>query len=341
MQIIINAGGSGTRLWPLSTKSKPKQFNSIIDNEELLIKTLKRIPFSINHSQLWITTNVTYNTVVKELIKSDFENVNVLLEPSRRDTYAAVLAHSAVVASKTTRNETLIYLSSDHYINPLIDLNNFQHTLDIVDNAIKMNHFPIILPATKPAYPATGYGYIKTKSQKDFTINPVLEFKEKPNLSQAEQFIRSGEYLWNLGYFAFNFETLSELIKELDPQSYIAIENIYKKGFIDESDYNLIPKNSFDFAVLEKTSNLGTIDMNISTWDDIGNYQSVYNYIKNPTQFIEIGGEGNKAKLTTSKPIAFVGVSNLLVVENENGIIIVDPNNLDGIKSVSEMFDKE
>jgi mannose-1-phosphate guanylyltransferase len=344
MQIIINAGGSGTRLWPLSTKAIPKQFSNILDNESLIQKTISRLIDFVPYNDIWVTTNVKHINLAKNNLGSEFIQDHILTEPSRRDTYAAVIAHAAVVASKTSRQESLIFISSDHYYNPLVDQKNFNSTLSILDKNIKTNQYSIILPATKPYFPSTNYGYIKSQSPSTDSITPVLEFKEKPNSTLAQSFFESGQYLWNLGYFAFNFDSLSNIVAQLDPISHLAIESIYTKGIITDDDYNKIKVDSFDFAVLEKCQNLGVIDMNLTTWDDIGSFETIYNYLpdsKDNTYVQEVGGSNNKVKTSTNTKVAFVGVSNLLVIENENGILIIDPNKTEGIKTISNLFDKE
>jgi mannose-1-phosphate guanylyltransferase len=342
MQIIINAGGFGTRLWPLSTKSKPKQFANIIDNESLIQKTFFRLNKHFKSDTIWVTTNCTHKQTVIDQLGPNFESKHILTEPERRDTFAAVIAHAAIVASKTNENETLVYISSDHYFDPTIDLHNFNQTLLKVDQGIQTNQYQIILPATKPYFASTSYGYIKFDTQSELDINPVLEFKEKPNLKTAQQFLKSKEYYWNLGYFAFKYSSLIKILSEYYPELVEVVETIRSKGTIELVDYQKITKTSFDFAILEKVKSLGVIDMKLTTWDDIGNFETVYNYI--PVQddsdyLFQVNGNGNKVKLHTTKKVAFVGVSNLLFIENEYGTLIIDPKNCSEIKQVSSWFD--
>jgi mannose-1-phosphate guanylyltransferase len=343
MQIIINAGGSGTRLWPLSTKSTPKQFAKIIDNESLLQKTYFRLAQSHSNSNIWVTTNSSHAEVVKNQLGPNFIDNNILTEPQRRDTFAAVIAHAAIVASRTNVDETLVYISSDHYIDPTIDLVNFDNTLQEVDSCIQSNQYPIVLPATKPYFASPAYGYIKFDTKSQSRINPVLEFKEKPNLETAKKFLESGQYYWNLGYFAFKYSSLLSIINEYYPETKKVLDTIYSKGVIELEDYEMINKESFDFAILEKIQNIGVIDMKLTSWDDIGNFDTVYNYLPTNEQsqeFIQVGGDGNKIKTTGNKKIAFVGVSNLMFVESEHGTMIIDPTKSNGIKDVAAWFDK-
>jgi mannose-1-phosphate guanylyltransferase len=343
MQIIINAGGSGTRLWPLSTKSNPKQFAKIIDNESLLQKTYFRLSQSHNNSNIWVTTNQAHKEIVKLQLGPNFIDNNILTEPQRRDTFAAVIAHAAIVASRTNVDETLVYISSDHYIDPTKDLVNFDNTLHEVDSCIQSNLYPIVLPATKPYFASPAYGYIKFDTASKSRINPVLEFKEKPNQQVAQEFINSGQYYWNLGYFAFKYSSLLNILQEFYPETKKVLDTIFYKGVIELEDYQQIEKESFDFAILEKIKDIGVIDMKLASWDDIGNFDTVYNYLPANEQnheFIQVGGDGNKIKTLGNKKIAFVGVSNLMFVESEHGTMIIDPANSNGIKDVAAWFDK-
>jgi mannose-1-phosphate guanylyltransferase len=344
MQIIINAGGDGTRLWPLSTKKNPKQFAPITDHESLLQKSFFRLIKNYRSDQIWVTTNQRHQTLVIDQLGPNFTGNNVLTEPERRDTFAAVIAHSAVVAAKTSKQETLTFISSDHYIDNTVDYQNYIETFALIDQEIQKGSYKIILPATKPYYPATGYGYIKFDTKSNQKTNAVLAFKEKPNQATAEKFLASGDYFWNLGYFAFTYETLEKIIAELYPEVSPVLESIYQKGLITEEDYAKIPKDSFDFAVLEKSSGLATIDMNLTSWDDLGSFEVVYGYLEeqeNNASFMQVDGSGNKVKSTSTRPIALAGVSNLMVIENENGLLIIDPKKSSSkVKEIANWFDK-
>jgi mannose-1-phosphate guanylyltransferase len=344
MQIIINAGGDGTRLWPLSTKKVPKQFSTIIDNETLVQKTYFRLLRNYRSDQIWLTTNQKHRVLVTDQLGPNFQGNNILTEPERRDTFAAVIAHSAVVASKTSRDETLIFISSDHYIDNSVDYENYINTFPIVNDAINKGIYDIVLPATKPYYPATGYGYIKFDTTSKEIVNPVITFKEKPTTALAEKFLASGDYYWNLGYFAFNYNTLEKLVCSLYPDLKVILEDIFNTGEISLENYSKIEKTSFDVAVLEKAKNLGTIDMNLNTWDDLGSFETVMGYLpdrENDEMFYQTDGSGNRIRSDGSKPIAFAGVSNLLLVESANGILIIDPKKSSSkVKEIASWFDK-
>ncbi|MGL4757734.1 MAG: sugar phosphate nucleotidyltransferase [Patescibacteria group bacterium] len=345
MQVIINAGGSGSRLWPLSTKTIPKQFVGILGEETLLQKTFFRMLKVVKAENIWISTNEKHKDIVIKQLGPNFDPNHILTEPERRDTFAAVVCHSAIVASNTRLDEPIIHISSDHFIDLDIDFDAFCSNFENIKLELLNNHFSIILPATNPTYPATGFGYIEYEKDKKQTINKVLSFKEKPDLEKAQEFLKKGNFLWNLGYFAFTFQNLEKITNKLYPDLSPILQSVFRKQLIDSKDYSKFPKNSFDFAILEKIDNLGVVDMNLTSWSDIGSYDAIYkllNQSSNSDFFIELEGEENKiVSFQKNEKVAFVGVSNLLYIRSQEGTLIINPNNSSSVKDVSKWFDKD
>jgi mannose-1-phosphate guanylyltransferase len=341
MQVIINAGGVGSRLWPLSTKKFPKQFVNLTNNSSLLDNTIKRVTTLTSTNNIWIATNNQYLEITKNSIHDSFNTDRILLEPSRRDTFPAVIAHSALVSSLVNKDETFIFISSDHYIDDS-ELNKFKSSIELLDKAIINNAYEIILPATKPTYPATGYGYIMYDNNDSNRIKKVMEFKEKPNLEQATIFLESGNYLWNLGYFAFKYSNLKKILSNFYPESLDVLKNIEKNKYISLEDYEKLEIISFDKAILEKAQNIGVIDIDLKSWDDIGTYETLTKYQPKVTneRFLQIESNGNIVKSLNNKKIAFVGVNDLMLIESDEGILVIDPKHSQSIKEVSKYFDK-
>jgi len=355
MQIIINAGGSGSRLWPLSTSSKPKQFVAVIDKEPLLLKTYRRVAQDFAVENIWITTNASHVNLIRQMLP-DFPTSHILTEPERRDTFAAVVAHSAVVSSFTSKDEPIIFINSDHYIAPKSSIKIHNQALQKIENALIDGLFDIIVVGIKPTFPSTQYGYIEINPENSGEvfnqIAPVLSFKEKPDLQTAQTFLDAKNYLWNFGSFSFTFNNLLNILKSVLPETVDPLNEIFKAKKIHLEEFRKLPKISFDYAVLEKTNNLGMLGMKLEIWDDIGSFDTVYNYLPEVTSFdkidensensnqIQISGTQNKVKLQNSnRKVAFVGVSNILLVETEEGILIVDPKFAKDVKSISQFFE--
>ena len=358
MQIIINAGGSGSRLWPLSTSAVPKQFVAIIDQEPLLLKTYNRVSKDFSAENIWITTNSNHLEFVKNILP-DFPVDHILTEPERRDTFAAVVAHAAVVASRTSVDEPIIFIHSDHNITPQSSVTVHNQALKTIEQSLLQNLFDIIVVGIKPTFPSPQYGYIEIAQQnsgKEFDqVVPVTNFKEKPDVQTAQSFLDAGNYLWNFGSFSFTFKKLLTILEQVLPESVHALNAIFDQKKIDLEHFRTLPKTSFDYAVLEKTKQLGMVGMKLDVWDDIGSFDTVYQYLpeipqlseldvnaeksKKPLQ-IQVNGQGNKVKLSNpQRKVAFVGTQNLLVVETEEGLLIIDPNQAKEVKQISQYFE--
>lgn len=345
MQIIINAGGTGTRLWPLSTSNKPKQFSAIIDDETLIEKTLKRINQLTSEENIWISTNVRYTELLKKILPN-FREDRIIIEPEKRDTFAAICSNAAIVAGATSETETIINIQADAYIKES-ENQVYLEGLHKIDKAIQEGNYEFMTMGVKPSFANTGLGYVQINEDDKLTAfkNAVIveRFTEKPDLETANKFVESGNYLWHWGTHSFTYKQLIKTLQTNAPESVSILELISKNGEITKNLYSQLPKTAFEYIVTEKIKSLGIVALDVS-WDDIGTWKTVYNYLPNllpDTNHLEFAGIGNKVK-TTNKDlkIAFVGVSNLLVVQTEEGLLIMNPDNHNEIKQVSSYFDK-
>ncbi len=345
MQIIINAGGTGTRLWPYSTNETPKQFVPLIDEYSFLRKTYNRLISAFKPEQIWVNTNIKFKNLVEESLPTHFEASHILTEPVKRDNFAAIISHAAVVAHHVGVDEPLVFVHADHLILEK-DWPKFNQALKIAANTLLNKEFEIVTAAVKPKFPNTQLGYIEidpknTKECYEQAVK-VMRFKEKPDVEMAEEFIASGNFLWNLGYFSFTYNTLLENLRKFDPKTVEIVEKIKQTGQIDTNDYLQLPKIAFDYAVAEKTPSLGVIGIDID-WEDIGNWEIAAKFlpklVENKNQ-IEISGTNNKVKLTNQKrKVAFIGVSNLVLVESAEGILVIDPKCAGDVKKAAEYFE--
>lgn len=344
MQIIISAGGTGTRLWPLSTSRQPKQFSPIIDEQTLIKKTYNRLVKQIPIKNIWISTNEKYIDWIEKCIPG-FDPAKIIVEPAKKDTFAATCANAAIVASRTSRDETIINIQADAFIHAE-DEDQYLQALHKIDLAITQGEFDMMTLAIKPFFPNIGLGYLEVDAQNKESVfeNPALvtRFTEKPTLEIANKFIEQGNYFWHWGTYSFTFNKLIEQVSKLQPESLDLVEKIFRTSQIDFETYNQFPKMALEFAITEKLKSLGVLALDIF-WDDIGTWKTVYNYLPNLHEHtaLELAGSGNKIKSNTSgRKVAFVGVSDLLLVETEEGILVINPEMHAEVKKVAEYFDK-
>jgi mannose-1-phosphate guanylyltransferase len=349
MQIVIVAGGGGTRLWPLSTDQKPKQFVEVIQNKSLLRLTYDRLRLSFEPDQIWIATLPQYVDLVKEQIPFEFIPEHILSEPSKRDTFAAFTSHAAVIAGQTSWDEPLLFIQSDHVLGDRQSELIFNQTLVKVADQLKSkdNQFELIALAVKPNYPSTSYGYFElTKENLEQCFGKVVEvlnFKEKPNKETAEQFLHSGRFLWNVSPSCFNFNNLFKAVQVHQPEAAPILKQFSDTKKIDPDSFEKMVKNSFEYALVEKLNKVGVIGMDI-LWEDVGNWDVLQNYLPDLGRTgpqLQLAGENNKVKLSDpNRKVALVGVSNLVVVETEEGLLVIDPKYSPLVKDVSKILNE-
>ena len=279
---VILCGGSGTRLWPLSRKSFPKQYLSINSktNKTLLQKTQERIMDLKNVKDPLIICNEEHRFIVAEQMREINVKPNkILLEPFGRNTFPAITL-AALKAIENNNDPIILILSSDHHIS---NNKNFVDAIEVgIEYAMKNR---LVTFGVIPDYPATGYGYIKSQERINKSIVKgfdIEEFIEKPNTKKALELFSDSRYYWNSGIFLFRASTLLKEIKKIAP---VVLENCKKSinqelldldfQRINKEVFKSLPNVSFDIAIMEKT-NLGTVIPLDSGWSDIGNWNSVW-----------------------------------------------------------------
>jgi mannose-1-phosphate guanylyltransferase len=346
MQIIIVAGGGGTRLWPASTKQNPKQFVPLLDNKTLLEHTFHNALQATDIRDIWVSTNIVHVPTVIGLLPAEFDPTHVIIQHEIRDSFPAVAAAAAVVSAQVGDDEPLIFIPCDDWLSDQNSIETFAACQKRIAEDIAAKKFDIMVAGIKPTGPNTNYGYIEVSPPDKHivfeTSVPVLKFKEKPNLETAKQFVTSGKYLWNKFNFAFTYRHFVSLLADIDPESIQVLRTIQTQGLSSEL-FGKLPKISFDFHILDHVrEGLGVLGMDIR-WDDLGNWDTIEKYLPELTTTpytIQVDGSNNKARLLSEdKKIAFIGVSDVLVVETADGILICDTRNLKNIKIVAEHFD--
>ena len=324
---IILAGGSGSRLWPLSRSSYPKQFSRTLSDLSLFQQTCCRLEKAgLNLAEPIVVTHEDFRFLtMMQCSEVGVDPTEIIVEPSPRDTAASVLA-GCEVANKLFKDPLVLVVPSDHEI---IDEDAFFKAVDTAAEYVHVEPESVVTFGIVPNRIETGYGYIEFDSAKDRRIHPVLSFVEKPNWDTAENMVGSGNYLWNAGIIlahASNLLSAGLQYQNILTENVInAVENAQSDlGFIRLSpeDWDLCLNISIDYAIMEKLTTLNVMPIDAG-WSDLGDFDAVWR-TRNK----------NEAGIVTSGPAyAFNCSDSLLIAENDNQVLVV--SDLDNIIAVA------
>jgi len=323
----ILAGGGGTRLWPLSTTAKPKQFLSLDGKNTLLGSTLDRIDNLVPESKICIATTKKFESLVQKICGDRIHSI--FIEPALCDTAPAICLNCLLIA-KEDPDAIVVFLPADHIIKPA----NVYRT--ILKNAINFceKNPNIVLLGVEPTYPATGFGYIEYRRDKTMNVFDVISFHEKPNVERAEYFLEQGNMLWNAGMFCGKVSVFLDEFKQYAPDVYSAVYDYVYHG----ADYEKSPKISVDFAVMEKSKKLKVVPLSVE-WSDIGNLREFLAFYTPHKKLadISVNSSGN-ISMTQKKVTAFFGVKDLCVVETPDVLLVADKKQVEDIKKVLSLI---
>ena len=268
---VIMCGGAGTRLWPQSKNSLPKQFINF-GGWTLFEKTLQRIKSSTFDYPI-ISTNLAYvNLVRKYLLKCKIKKFKIVLEPSKKNTAPAIL--TSALLKEIPYDQSMIFFSADHLIEKIDRFNK-----SIISNKKYLNDNNIFIFGIKPTSPSSEYGYFLTKKISR-NINKVVRFIEKPNMHKAKKIIKKNGY-WNSGMFFARKDSIVNNFKKHQPQIFklctdaVNKSTIYKNVYhLNKHSFNKLKEKSFDYAILEKSKNINGIKLNIP-WSDLGSWKEI------------------------------------------------------------------
>ena len=332
--VLIMAGGRGERFWPLSRIDHPKQFLCLTtDKESMIQKTVNRVLPLVDINDIYVLTNELYKDKVLEHLPN-LPKENIVLEPVAKNTAPAIELGLEKVKEKYD-DAAVIVLPSDHLIK---DEKEFRNVLSKGVEFASKNKAIITIGIT-PNEPNTGYGYIKLGNGKD--IYKVDSFKEKPSLEVAKSYLKEGGYVWNAGMFIFTIKTMDEAFKKYLPKQYEIISK-------DTSKFNEVESISIDYGIMEKADNIFSIPGDFG-WDDVGSYLALErinpmdkdnNVIQNKDT-VTLDTKGTIIKGTNKKLIATLGVSDLVIVETDDVILVADKNKTGDIKKLLEEVKKQ
>ena len=354
---IILAGGTGSRLWPLSRESFPKQFLQLTEENDftLLQKTYKRIEDLQNLSKPIIVCNEDHRFIVgDQMRKINTDPLAILLEPSRRNTAPAITI-AAIKALEYYKGKNidpiLLILSSDHHIEKIDKFKtSIQKSIELAANG------NLIIFGIIPSSPSTGYGYIKAINKfKDnkYGANKVEEFIEKPDLKTAKLLFKDEKYSWNSGMFVCKASSILKELSKYAPDILENCEECLKKSKLDldfhrldESSFSRCSDVSIDVAVLEKTKKAYVLPLDCG-WNDIGNWESLWNISKKDLNENSVKGNVLIKDTTKSlirgetKLLVSLGLKDVMIIDTKDALLVANKNYSQDIKNIVSILNNK
>lgn len=320
---IILAGGSGSRLWPLSRELYPKQLLHLYSDKSLLQSTFERLTNFIPAQEIICVTNKGNYQQIKMQLDDIAKDAVIISEDCSKNTAPAISFALNHIENITNNDEIILVVPSDLLIN---DNKNF---IQSIKNGIEFaQQGKIVTFGVKPTYPETGFGYILSEN------NSVSKFIEKPDEKTASKLIENPNYYWNSGIFMFKISTIKNEMKKYCPEI-LNIEN-----------FENLPYISIDYALIERTENLAMVELT-SDWKDLGAWNSVYDASpKDNNNNVFVGhvldiDSKNSFVYSSSKLVATVGLEDMVVVETEDAILACKKNKAQEVKQVYETLRKQ
>ena len=340
---LILAGGSGSRLWPLSRELYPKQLLNIQNTESLLQATFERVSECMPASNIISMTGVKHLSNVKYQLSSMYDKAVVLSEPISKNTAPAIALASKYIIEKFNIDPVILVVPSDHMIN---NTDKFVMTVKEGEKIAELGY--IVTFGIKPSYPETGYGYVNVTDKHIERGYKVNKFVEKPNEKLAREYVSAGNYYWNSGIFMFKASVLLEELAKASPEIYSKLSNFdfSESDEIPFTEYDKMPSISIDYAVMEKSDKIALVKLE-SDWNDLGSWKSIYDVSpKDKDGNVKIGhvlDEGSKNSLmySSSKLVATIGLEDVVVVETEDAILACKSDKTQDVKKIFETLKKQ
>jgi len=335
---VILCGGSGTRLWPLSRKSFPKQFIKAFDNKSLFQKTFERAKSVSSDGRVCIIGNKNYRFLIDDDLSSYTYSGMKIFEPVGRNTAAAMCA----AALNHNPEDFLLFMPADHLI---ADSSSFVKLINMSINKIKSSDF--FTYGIKPTSVHTGYGYIKVMKQKECEVFEVEKFTEKPKLHKAKEFFSSNQYFWNAGIFLVKAATLIKVLSELAPDVFehvkksVSMQKIVDKNIFLDDVFERSPNISIDYAILENSNNIKMVPFS-GKWSDVGNWNAFSEAFE-----MDLNGNGYDGNAfisnsescfvyASTRPVIAVGIKDIIVVDTKDAVLVSSKNHSEEIKDIVE-----
>ncbi|MEX0950662.1 MAG: mannose-1-phosphate guanylyltransferase/mannose-6-phosphate isomerase [Gammaproteobacteria bacterium] len=341
---VIMAGGSGTRLWPLSRQLRPKQFLKLFGDETMLQQTLLRLDGLTYLSPCLICNEEHRFLAAEQLRQLECTDASLILEPEGRNT-APAIALAALHATANNDDPVLLVMAADHRIENIPAFHAaIGKALELV-NAGKLVTFGIV-----PVSPETGYGYIKRGETLAPDCYSVAAFVEKPDSATASAYLASGDYFWNSGMFMFRASDYLNELQAFQPamlascrQAYTGCSRDMDFIRVDRDAFLQCPANSIDYAVMEKTQNAAMVSLDAG-WSDIGSWSAFMNITDKDADGNSVSGDvlsldtSESLLYSESRLLATLGVNNMVIIETKDAVLVATRDEVQNVKQLVEQL---
>lgn len=340
MIVVIIAGGSGTRLWPISTPDRPKHLLNLTGDESLLQSTYRRARELTK--DVYVITEVGHASLVKEQLPEVPEN-SFIVEPARRGTASCLVAGLCHVQARHDPDEPIAFVAADHYIR---DTRGFVESFRIAGEASR-RHKKVTLIGIEPTYPSTGLGYIQKdgKTEDGSLVYSVLNFKEKPPFDIARDYVQSGNYLWNCSYFVGSVNVFLQEMGKYAPllKQYYDQLCAAKDAMAYQKTYLAFETDTIDYTLSEKVAPKTFLVVPASfDWMDLGNFKDAHEAVESDEAGNHVSGLVELEEVANSfvrneeagKPVAVIGLDNVVVVNTSRGLLVARKDLAQRVKEV-------
>ena len=322
---VILSGGVGSRLWPVSRKSMPKQYIPMFGDKSLFQLTAERNKAFAEHTII-VGNRDNYLLSQSDMIRAGIAEYTEIVEAAPRNTAAAI----AFACFAVQPEDILLVTPSDHIIS-----NELAYTAAIEEAVLLAGQGNLVTFGITPSKPETGYGYIESDG------NTVLSFREKPDLETAKHFLEKGNFLWNSGMFCFKAAVFLQELEKFEPEILTKAKLCYdccEDSLLPETETMQIPSKSIDYAVMERSENIKVVKTSFG-WSDLGSFESIWDHWEKNNETHHF--VNSNCVVGSKKHVEFIGVENVVLVETDDAILVLSKKDSQEVKKVFERLEKE